>query len=199
MSPSTPDRTANLLGALALATADRLHQVTEEVAGHRAAAPAALVALHEFLDGGTVGELRSVVGLTPSGAVRLADRLEADGYVRRRRGEDGRSVQLHLTPRGRRLARRVIEARTRALLGLVDDLDDGDRQHLTKLLERLLERTTVSRLAERSAGDEPSGGWLCRLCDLSACGRDTGDCPTANAAQQALATDRHHAQGHGDG
>jgi MarR family transcriptional repressor of emrRAB len=39
------------------------------------AAPAALVALHEFLCGASIDQLRQVVGLTPSGAVRLIDKL----------------------------------------------------------------------------------------------------------------------------
>ena len=27
------------------------------------------------------------------------------------------------------------------------------------------------------------GGWICRLCDLQACGRPQGECPAANAAR----------------
>ena len=58
-------------------------------------------------------DLRNVLGLTPSGAVRLVDRLAADGYVERRAGADGRSLALRLTPAGSRVARRVLSAARR--------------------------------------------------------------------------------------
>ena len=66
-------RLANIFGALTLAVADDLRDATETATGQAAAWPSALVALHEFLDRPTVDELRRVVGLTHSGAVRLID------------------------------------------------------------------------------------------------------------------------------
>ena len=82
-------RSANLLGALSLAVADAMRRATEDAAGHTSAGPAALVALDQFLDGRTMEDLRRAMGLTGSGAVRLVDRLEADGYVRRRPAPTG--------------------------------------------------------------------------------------------------------------
>jgi hypothetical protein len=46
----------------------------------------------------------------------------------------------------------------------------------------LLGAITTQRLAERERGHDPSGGWLCRLCDVDACGRDHGMCPSATSA-----------------
>src|SRR5207302_8382662 len=86
-------RTANLLGTHALAVADRLRAATEDAAGLGGAAPAAIVSLHAFAGGRTVDFLRRVLELTPSGAVRLIDRLAAEGLVQRVRGErDAREV-----------------------------------------------------------------------------------------------------------
>src|SRR6187200_2487250 len=99
-----PARSANLLGALSLAVADAMRRATEDAAGHASAGPAAL---DQFLDGRSMEDLRRAMGLTGSGAVRLVDRLEADGYVRRRAGPDGRTLALVLTARGRRAAERV--------------------------------------------------------------------------------------------
>jgi MarR family transcriptional repressor of emrRAB len=182
VSDSQNSREANVLGALSLAIVDRVRDATEASAGHSAAAPAALVALHQFVRGGSMDDLRKVLGLTPSGAVRLVDRLAADGYVERGPGADGRSLALTLTPSGRRVARRVLSARAEALDAVLAPLTGPERVTLTRISEKLLRGITVDRLAARGRGSIPSGGWLCRLCDHGACGRDRGTCPAASAA-----------------
>lgn len=187
MGSSTAARTGNLLGALSLAVADRVRTATEQAGGHGAAAPAALSALHEFLGGGTIEQLRDVVGLSHSGAVRLVDRLEADGLVERRAGRDARAVSVRLTRAGRRRAERVLAARAAVLEGLVADLDADERVAATAVLERVLGVVTEQRIRARLDGAPPGGGWLCRLCDLGDCGRPEGRCPTAETARRAIA------------
>jgi DNA-binding transcriptional ArsR family regulator len=96
------DRTGNLLGALSLAVTDRASVAVGDAAGQSESAAVALSALHHFLEDPSVDLLRRVLGLTPSGAVRLLDRLEDAGYIRRRPGQDGRSVAIRFgPPRGR--------------------------------------------------------------------------------------------------
>jgi DNA-binding MarR family transcriptional regulator len=175
-------RLANVLGAFALALADELEAVTGRAAGHAGAGPAAVVALSELLAGRSVDDLRRAVGLTHSGGVRVVDRLVADGLAERRRGADGRSVALALTPRGRRLAGRVQEARRSTLHEVLDALDDVERAQLAAILDKLVGAVVATRLEARAAGVDPPGGWLCRLCDPLACGRSEGHCPAANAA-----------------
>jgi MarR family transcriptional regulator, negative regulator of the multidrug operon emrRAB len=182
VSEARDPRLANLVGALSLGLADRQRDATERAAGHSAAAPAALVALYEFLGGGSMDQLRRAVGLTPSGAVRLVDRLVAEGDVQRRPGHDGRSVSLVLTAKGRRAARRVLAARSEAMDGVLDHLTDEERASLGPIVERMLGVVTLARLADREGGREPVDGWLCRLCDFEACQRDRGACPVAGAA-----------------
>jgi len=183
VNPSTDTRQANLLVVLALGVSDRVRQAEEEAAGHKSAAPAALVALHEFLGGSSIDQLRQVVGLTASGAVRLVDKLAEAGLVRRGPGADGRSVAVTLTQRGNEAARRILTARRRSAETVLAGLSSDERDELTPLLERLLEQLTAARLAEREGARTPAGGWLCRLCDFSACRRKMGACPVANAAQ----------------
>ncbi|MEJ7584078.1 MAG: MarR family transcriptional regulator, partial [Acidimicrobiales bacterium] len=170
MSDSRDDRGANLLGALSLALVDRMRDATEQAAGHGGGGPAALVSIQEFLSGGSMDDLHKALGLTPSGAVRLVDRLAADGYVERRSGANGRSLALALTPKGRRAAGRVRAARGGAIDGVLDTLSRPDREALVRITEKLVRAVTADRLALRRGGGDP-GGWLCRLCHFDACGR----------------------------
>lgn len=173
----------NTLAALALALSDRIRESTEEAAGHAAAGPSALVALREFLGRGSIDQLRAALGLSHSGAVRLVDRLTRDGYVERHPGADGRSVALVLTRSGHVAARQVLAARAAAVETALAGLSAEDLRTLDTLTGKILRTVTEERLADRGRGRPPSGGWLCRLCDFAACGREDGACPTATTAQ----------------
>lgn len=182
MDRSTDLRPGQLLAVLALGINDRIRHAENMAAGHGAAAPAALVALHEFLGGATMDQLRQVVGLTPSGAVRLVDKLAQAGLMRRGPGPDGRSVAVTLTRRGTAAAERVLTARRKAAETVLAGLGPDELESLTPLLERLLQELTRSRLAERGSGRIPAGGWLCRLCDFTACHRREGGCPVGQVS-----------------
>jgi DNA-binding MarR family transcriptional regulator len=181
-------RLANLVATLAVTLADRIRADTEDAAGHAAAAPAALVALKEFLERPSIDDLRAVVGLTHSGTVRLVERMAEAGLVARRPGRDGRSVAIVLTPKGRKTAERIAAARFAAVSPALDTLSDDDRDVLAVHLEKMLAAVTAERLVARSRGEHLAGGWMCRLCDFGACGRDRGACPVGNAAAVATAT-----------
>jgi DNA-binding MarR family transcriptional regulator len=181
------DRLTNLVGALTLVVADAVRHAVETAAGHSDAAPAALAILQPARHGRSVDELRRAVGLTPSGGVRLVDRLVADRLVQRRPGADGRSVLVTLTPRGRRTVRAILTARAVAIDQILRPLTTEQRADLEELVEELLSGQTVERIEARRSGIDYPGGWTCRLCDQRACGRDRGTCPTANAARD-LAT-----------
>jgi DNA-binding MarR family transcriptional regulator len=172
---------ANVLGALALF----LHDSTMDAlsaAGHSDSAAAALSALQQFLDEPTLDQLRRVLGLTPSGAVRLVDRLAADGLVVRGPGADGRSRSVRLTAKGRRAAERIRGARGAVLSRALDDLTPQQRKQLHELSSQVLASLVRTKVQSGQSGR----GWTCRLCDLTACGRPEGHCPAANAGQAAL-------------
>ena len=167
-------QSANLLGALALAVSDRLEASVEATVGRSQSAAAMLSALDQFLDAPGIERLAQVLGLSQSGAVRLVDRLERDGYVHRASGADGRSVAVHLTASGRRVARRVREQRLALLDALMTCLSDDEREAFASLAGRLLAGMMREPGARR---------WTCRLCDLDACRRREGLCPVEQEAR----------------
>ena len=77
------ERTANLLGAVGLAVADRIEETARDIVNHAGETPAALVVIG-YGFGPSNDQLRRVLGLSHPGSVRLVDRLVADNLVERR-------------------------------------------------------------------------------------------------------------------
>lgn len=172
-------RTGNVVGALGIVLGDRLRDAAEEAAGLAGALPAALVSLHEWAGGRPIDVLAGALRVSHSRAVRVVDRLEAEGLARRARDPaDARAVLVSLTPAGRRRARRVLAARAAALEGCLAGLSVAEREQLAALAGKVLGATTSGRLAARAT---------CRLCDAEACGHDRGECPVTRAADAAEA------------
>jgi DNA-binding MarR family transcriptional regulator len=180
-TPSSRKHAANALGALSLVVADRMNTAVEPIAALGPSAPAALAAMREFIDGGSVTQLSSVLGLTHSGTVRLVDRLAAEGLVERTEAQDGRAVSVVLTRSGRRAAARILQEREKSLATALSVLSPDEIDNLAAALDTMLTTVTLARAEERSAraNDRPQP-WLCRLCDVAACGRSEGNCPVNN-------------------
>jgi DNA-binding MarR family transcriptional regulator len=174
-----PDpRTANMLGAFALAVTDRMYASLEAATGAGPSGAAALVALESWAAGSSVDDLRRILRLTHSGAVRLVDRLAEQGLVARERAAgDRRTVTLLLTARGRRIARRAAAARDASLRAALAGLSVDEQAVLTKVLERLIFQAVPDRVGART---------FCRLCDADVCGHPSG-CPATAAADAAAA------------
>jgi DNA-binding MarR family transcriptional regulator len=178
------DRGANLLGSLSLALSDRISDAISSAAqqterpGSETAAEA-LSALHHFLDGPSIDRLRTVLGLTSSGTVRLVDRLERAGYVERRPGEDGRTTAIWLTASGQAVARRVSDAREAVLVDALAVLSPEQRDALETLTGAMLVGLMRGPGATR---------WSCRLCNTGVCGVETRTCPVTRAAYERYAT-----------
>jgi DNA-binding MarR family transcriptional regulator len=178
------DRGANLLGSLSLALSDRIADAITAAAqqserpGSETAAEA-LSALHHFLDGPTIDRLRTVLGLTSSGTVRLVDRLEQAGYVERRPGEDGRTTTVCLTDAGQAAATRVSDAREAVLVDALAALSPAQREALEALTGTLLVGLMRGPGATR---------WSCRLCNTGVCGVETRECPVTRAAYARYST-----------
>jgi MarR family transcriptional regulator, negative regulator of the multidrug operon emrRAB len=164
-------RAANLLGAFALATSDRLRAAAESASGTGSAAPAALVTIAMY-PGCTIERLARALRITHSGCVRLVNRLEIEGLVRRRPGSDARSIALELSAAGRRAAEHALAARRDAMTEILELLDEGERTRFVRLMEKALGGMTRSRLDANS---------ICRLCDEPACERLF--CPVDTAAR----------------
>lgn len=165
-------RAANLLGALALAVSDGIREATEgQASGLARSEPAALVTLAHY-PGQSVGALARALGLTHSGAVRLADRLVAAGWARRVSAGPGRTLALHLTESGQLAASRVLARRQASVDRVVSGLEADQVAALEQLAGRLLAVLATDRASARR---------LCRLCDEPLCERDMR-CPVDQAA-----------------
>lgn len=168
------EQAANLLGALVLALSDRLEGAVTEAAGLAESDAIALSALHHFLDSPRVDLLAQVLGLSPSGTVRLVDRLEAAGLARRSTGADGRVTVVELTAAGRDRAQAVTRARGELMEQALGGLAESERVQLGELAGRVLVQLVRPPGATR---------WTCRLCDVVACGRPESRCPVYEAAK----------------
>ena len=89
-------RTANLLGALAGAIAERQERHGKAHPNETSSAAAALNVIG-FYEGCSNGELAEALGLSHTATVRLVDKLEAGGLVISATGADRRAVALRLT------------------------------------------------------------------------------------------------------
>jgi MarR family transcriptional regulator, negative regulator of the multidrug operon emrRAB len=157
------DRTANLLGVVGLAVADRIEQTARDILNHAGETPAALVVIGYGL-GPSNDQLRRVLGLSHPGSVRLVDRLVADGLVERRQGRDRRAIALHLTDRGDSLREELLAGRLASIRPLLSPLTGSEQAALAGLLHKMLASLDATD-AQRCS--------LCRLCDDRVC----TDCP----------------------
>jgi MarR family transcriptional repressor of emrRAB len=163
-------RTANLLGALAGEISERLERQLKTHPNQTDSAAAALNIIG-FYEGCSNNELSRALRLSHPATVRLVDKLETEGLVESRPGADRRSVALYLSSEGRERIRIILMARCGALGDVVDCLSDAEQRQLTRLLEKLLRKLTLS--AEHA-------DHICRLCDDIACPAD--HCPVHQTA-----------------
>ncbi len=157
------DRTTNLLGALALAITDRIRSGMKHALNRSGESAAAIVVLG-YAPGLSVEILRQVLDLSHPGTVRLIDRLEEDGLVKRRRAEDGRAVALHLTHKGGKLRQRLMDSRLDTLEAALKGLTDNERLVFGDLLAKVLTNLPETEMAKHR---------ICRLCAVRTC----SDCP----------------------
>ena len=153
------DYTANLLGVVGLAVSARIEESASHILKHAGETPAAVIVIGYGL-GPSNEQLRSILGLSHPGCVRLVDRLVADDVVERRKGRDKRTISLYLTDRGKRVREDLLVGRLASLRSLLAPLTETDQERLAALLYKLLASMETTDLERRN---------LCRLCDDRAC------------------------------
>lgn len=169
-------RLANLLGAQAVAIADRIRHTGAD-RGMAASEHAALVTMFTHPDR-PVSWLGEVLGLTSSGVTRLLDRVVEAGWAIRTPGADARQRRLHLTAAGRERAATLLRDRQQLLTEVVGVLSEDDRAELERLLGLLVGGLTASPMPALQ---------MCRLCDRAACFSGAKACPLAHTvAAEAL-------------
>ncbi|TGP21592.1 MULTISPECIES: MarR family transcriptional regulator [unclassified Mesorhizobium] len=170
----TDSKIENVIGALALAFADTLQRDAQAEAPEAGPAAAA-VTLIGHVPGLSIERLRRALSLSHSGAVRLVDRLVAEGLAARFAAPDHRAVALRLTPLGETTCNAILSARQSGLASALAVLDPQELQEFGKLAAKVL-RGLV--------GNEDQAYRICRLCNYIAC----LDCPVEAELSMALAT-----------
>ena len=78
----------------------------------------------------TVSDLAESLGIHPTSATRLCDRLVRKRLIRRLEGiDDRRRTELHLAAAGRHLVQRVTSRRRQDLAAIAGRMDPGDLEH----------------------------------------------------------------------
>lgn len=157
VSPS--QHAANVIGALSLGLADRIVAETEALIGAGANASAAIILISSRPDL-TIDDLRHGLQLTHSATVRTVMRLKNAGLVEKRGGEDGRSVYLRLSAKGRRDMMRVTRLREKILEESLSALTRAELEHFGALAARVLPNIVPGDVSVDA---------ICRLCDGRVC------------------------------
>ena len=161
--------TNNLLGALALALADRVEDSLEHELGAGGNVSPALMSIGTR-PSESIDQLAKVLGLSHSAAVRLVHRLDDKGWIRRHGGEDGRAVLLNLTRSGTSAFQRLLNARDETIGGVTNELTRQEHTTLRDLLTKMLGAIP---------GSQEEARHVCRLCEHSICAG--ARCPVGSA------------------
>jgi MarR family transcriptional regulator, negative regulator of the multidrug operon emrRAB len=158
-------RTANMLAAFAGEVTERVEAAIKSHPNQTDSASAALNVIG-FWESITNAQLARALKLSHTATVRLVDKLEAQGFVEARGGEDKRTTHLHLTKAGRKAVLPMLAARCAAVEGYLTALTPAEEREFSRLLEKLM----------RPLGtDGYRVSHFCRLCDLATCPAD--QCP----------------------
>jgi DNA-binding MarR family transcriptional regulator len=129
------------------------------------------------LNGGLqVGEVASVLGVSPPGATKNIDKLERLGLiVRGRCKEDRRATLLSPSARGYRLVQKYEDLKANRLAPVLEEFSEEE----LSLLARLLERFSLS-LAKQEDSDAALCLWCAAYCEADcAVAEIRGGCPYA--------------------
>jgi MarR family transcriptional repressor of emrRAB len=158
-------RTANMLAAFAGEVTERVEATLKNHPNQTDSAAAALNIMG-FWEGITNAQLARALKLSHTATVRLVDKLEAQGFVEARAGEDRRATHLFLTPAGRKALQPALVARCAAVKNYLGVLTAAEEKQFAHLLEKLMRPL---------AQDAYGVSHFCRLCEFTACPGD--DCP----------------------
>ena len=103
--------------------------------------------LHQLRQNGpmTVGELSSVLGVTPGSVTIACKRLEKDGHVTRdRQVDDERIVRIALTPEAHTILEVWLAHRREVFAQFLERLEPDEQEHLMHVIEHVLEVASSS-------------------------------------------------------
>ncbi|MGP4028909.1 MarR family winged helix-turn-helix transcriptional regulator [Actinomadura sp. 3N407] len=134
------------VGWLFAAAAQKSGQVLAKVIEHDGLSPSGFLMLRALMgrDGQRPGDLATVLLVSPATATSVANTLERNGYIERRRDDlDRRAVRLSITPTGRDVATATAERVDLCLRDLYDVVGKADepvvRRYLLSIIARFHE------------------------------------------------------------
>lgn len=157
----------NVLGAFSRALSDKVEHAVCEATGLSSSACSAVVTVGSEPDS-SIETLRRMLSLEHSSLVRLLDRLERRGLLKRVRGSrtDQRMVSVSLTGKGEDCFTAILEARRATLEEVMLPLGSAERKLMVGIVAKMMPHVVYP-------GDDQH--YVCRLCDLEVCPQE--ECP----------------------
>lgn len=159
---------ANRLGAISLMINDSVSARVSGATNHNSTDTFALnaICVHKGI---SVDALAAILTLSHSATVRIIDRLQNSGLVKRMPPK-GRRVPIILTPDGGKMRMKAMAARKNALQDVLYKLDNREKQSLNGVLDKILSQIAPS---------QQEWDKTCRFCDYDCCGGD--NCPISKS------------------
>lgn len=159
-------RLVNLLGAFAVALSDAIRRTSAERTMLPEPLPAALIQIGSF-SGDSSERLSKNIALSQSATARVIQRLKENGLLNIEAStQDRRAIKLKLTELGERQRSEALAARAEVISGITSLLSSGEKELLTKVIERVFPIV----VPDRSTSD-----FTCRYCDIKSCPQEC--CP----------------------
>jgi DNA-binding MarR family transcriptional regulator len=145
---------ARLFGLASKAVGTQYWRISHE-AGLGASAMGLMVALDRSVDGMSVRDAAKACWITPASLSGIADRLERDGLLSRRRStSDRRVVTLHITEAGRDQVRHARQVLDELFSTAFDFVDPADEPTIRRFLLQVIDRFAPIRADESQGYDE---------------------------------------------
>lgn len=151
---------SNLIGAFATMASNKIEKEISELGGRSLSHETALVVIHNHPNE-TIDVLSKILDLTHSGAVRLINTLESEGFVQRHKSaKDARSVVLSITSAGSTRVQSILSSREKITFKLLDNFDEIQKQDFLNLLEIAMGNLTNEKIKALQ---------ICKLCNEGVC------------------------------
>jgi DNA-binding MarR family transcriptional regulator len=128
------------MSALLRVAAQILNMTDEQLSKHKTSRGKISLLFHLNRDPGipsTPSEIADNLGVTRATITGLLDGLERDGMIAREAGDDARSINVRLTPKGKKFLEDLLPDRYKKVRALMKGLTEADRKALQKLVSKI--------------------------------------------------------------
>ncbi|WP_158816590.1 MarR family winged helix-turn-helix transcriptional regulator [Methylocapsa sp. S129] len=107
----------------------------------------------------TIAELLEILKITKQSLNRVLKELIDKSFIEARAGaQDRRHRQLHVTPKGARLARELAQLQTRRFMEAMDTLGEGGRKRASAFLLAMIDENQRERVVALIGAKDPAAG-----------------------------------------